>query len=331
MRVALIGAGRIGLMHARTLAADETITGLVISDVDSDRARTAAAAVEGTEAGSPEEAMDGADAVVIAASTDAHAALVRAAVDRGLPAFCEKPLALDLDATRKLVDHIERRGGVVQVGFQRRFDPAYREAKLALDGGALGTLYLVRLIAHDHEPPPDAYIPVSGGLFRDSSIHDFDALRWFTGAEAVEVYAVGAVRGFEIFARYDDVDTAVATITMSDGSLACLSQTRHDPRGYDVRMEAVGSGDSISVGLAPRTPIRSYEPEASAMFPGPAWESFLTRFEAAYRLELAAFLRLARGEIENPCTARDGLEAMRISVAATRSRAEGRPVALAEV
>lgn len=331
MRVAVIGAGRIGQFHARALADEPAISGLVISDVDAERARVAAAAVDGTVASSAEAAIDAADAVVIAASTHAHAALVRTAVDRGLPTFCEKPLALDLDATRAVVDHVERHDGVVQVGFQRRFDPAYREAKRALDSGSLGTLYLVRLIAHDHEPPPDEYIPVSGGLFRDSSIHDFDALRWFTGAEAVEVYALGTVRRFEVFARHDDVDTAVATIRMSDGSLACLSQTRHDPRGYDIRMEAVGSGDSIAVGLAPRTPIRSCEPDASGMFPGPAWQGFLPRFDAAYRLELAEFLRLARGEIENPCTARDGLEAMRISVAATRSRIEERPVALAEV
>ena len=331
MRVAVIGAGRIGQFHARALADEPGVAGLVIADVDAERARTAAAAVDATVAESADAAMHGVDAVIIAASTDAHAALVQAAVDRGLPTFCEKPLALDLAMTRQLVDHVERRNGVVQVGFQRRFDPAYRQAKQLLDSGALGTLYLVRLIAHDHEPPPDAYIPVSGGLFRDSSIHDFDALRWFTGAEAVEVYAVGAVRRFEVFARYDDVDTAVATIRMSDGSLACLSQTRHDPRGYDIRMEAVGSADSVAVGLAPRTPIRSCEADASGMFSGPAWQTFLTRFEAAYRSELAEFLRVARGEIASPCTARDGLEAMRISVAATRSRAEGRPVALTEV
>jgi myo-inositol 2-dehydrogenase / D-chiro-inositol 1-dehydrogenase len=331
MRVAVIGAGRIGEFHARTLAGDRSVDDLVIADVDRDRAASVASAVGATVAASPEAAMDGADAVVIAASTDAHAALVRAAVDRGVPTFCEKPLALDLGATRDLVDHVEARDGVVQVGFQRRFDPGYREAKQALDSGALGTLYLIRLIAHDHEPPPDAYIPTSGGLFRDSSIHDFDALRWFTGAEAVEVYALGAVRGFKVFARYEDVDTAVATIQMSDGTLACLSQTRHDARGYDIRMEAVGSADSVAIGLDRRTPIRSCEPNASAMFPGPAWQGFLERFEAAYGAELESFLRLARGEVDNPCTARDGLEAMRIAVAATRSRQEGRPVTLAEV
>jgi myo-inositol 2-dehydrogenase/D-chiro-inositol 1-dehydrogenase len=274
--------------------------------------------------------MAGADAVIVAASTDAHATLVRQAVDRGLPTFCEKPLAFDLPETVELVEHIEAAGVPVQVGFQRRFDPAYLEARRLVESGELGTVYLVRLIAHDHQPPPDAYIPVSGGLFRDSSIHDFDALRWVTGQEVEEVYAAGSVRAFEVFARHDDVDTGAAILRLADGTLGVLSQTRHDPRGYDVRMEVVGSRDSVAVGLAPRTPLRSLEADGLAM-PGPAWTTFLTRFEAAYRAELLAFLRVARGEAPSPCTARDALQAMRISVAAGRSRAEHRPVRLDEV
>lgn len=331
MRVAVIGVGRIGEMHARVLAADASVDEVVVADVDAARARVVADALGARVGDSPEAAMDAADAVVIAASTDSHARLIHAAVDRGLPTFCEKPVALDLESTREIVEHVARAGVEVQIGFQRRFDAGYRAAKAALDDGSLGTLYLVRLIAHDHEPPPDAYIPVSGGLFRDSSIHDFDALRWFTGADAVEVYAVGSVRGFEVFARNDDVDTAVATIRMSNGVLASLSQTRHDPRGYDIRMEAVGSGDSLVIGLSPRTPIASTELDGSAMFPGPAWQGFLERFAEAYRLELREFLRVARAEIPSPCTVADGMEAMRIAVAAGRSRVEGHPVALADV
>jgi myo-inositol 2-dehydrogenase/D-chiro-inositol 1-dehydrogenase len=331
MRVAMVGVGRIGEMHARVLAGQPGVDELVVADVDADRARAVAESVGGTVATTPEAAMDAADAVVIAASTDSHARLIDAAVDRGRPTFCEKPVALDLESTREVVEHVERTGGVVQMGFQRRFDAGYQAAKAALDDGSLGTPYLIRLIAHDHEPPPEGYIPVSGGLFRDSSVHDFDSLRWLTGAEAVEVYAVGAVRGFEMFERYEDIDTAVATIRMSDGVLACLSQTRHDPRGYDIRMEVVGSKDSLAVGLSPRTPIASTEADGSAMFPGPAWQGFLERFAEAYRLELQEFLRVARGETVSPCTVHDGLEAMRIAVAAGRSRVEGRPVALADV
>ena len=130
-------------------------------------------------------------------------------------------------------------------------------------------MYLVRLIAHDHEPPPDAYIPVSGGVFRDSSIHDFDALRWVTGVEVEEVFATGSVRGFPIFERYDDVDTAAVILRLTDGTLAVLGQTRHDPRGYDIRMEIIGSNDAVTVGLGANTPLRSLEADAcDAVRPG---------------------------------------------------------------
>lgn len=329
MRIALLGAGRIGQLHGRLVASQPGVS-VVVADVDSDRARKAAADIGGSVADSPQKAFDVVDAVIVAASTDAHATLVRQAVDRGLPTFCEKPLAFDLPGTVELVEHIEGSGVPVQVGFQRRFDPAYLEARRLVESGELGTVYLVRLIAHDHEPPPDAYIPVSGGLFRDSSIHDFDALRWVTGVEVEEVYATGSVRGFPIFARYDDVDTGAAILRLTDGTLGVLGQTRHDPLGYDTRMEVVGSRDSVTVGLGQRTPLRSLEVDAPAI-PGPFWTSFLTRFEGAYRAELLAFLRVARGESASPCTARDALQAMRISVAAGRSSAEHRPVRLAEI
>jgi myo-inositol 2-dehydrogenase/D-chiro-inositol 1-dehydrogenase len=325
MKIALLGAGRIGRMHGMLVAAQPEVTEVIVSDVDPGRAAATAAAIGGRLAGSTEEAMDGADAVIVAASTDAHARLVKAAVEAGLPAFCEKPLAFDLPETVDLVQLVESRNAVVQVGFQRRFDPAYREARRLVETGELGTVYLVRLIAHDHEPPPDAYIPTSGGLFRDSSIHDFDVLRWVTGQEVSEVYATGSVRGFPIFEQYDDLDTGAAILRLADGTLGVLSQTRHDPLGYDIRMEIVGSRDSVAVGLGQRTPIRLLEHDAPVLA-GPAWDGFLERFETAYREELITFLRVARGELASPCTARDGLQAMRIAVAAGRSRQERRPV-----
>lgn len=329
MRIALLGAGRIGQLHGRLVASQPGVS-VVVVDVDADRARAVAADIGGTVADSPQEAFEVVDAAIVAASTDAHAGLVRQAVDRKLPVFCEKPLAFDLPETIELVEHIERSGVPVQVGFQRRFDAAYLQARRLVESGELGTVYLVRLIAHDHTPPPDDYIPASGGLFRDSSIHDFDALRWVTGTEVEEVYATGSVRGFPIFAQYDDVDTGAAILRLTDGTLGVLSQTRHDPLGYDVRMEVVGSRDSVAVGLAGQTPLHSLEAGAPAM-PGPYWTTFLTRFEAAYRAELLAFLRVARQEAPSPCTARDALQAMRISVAAGRSRAEHRPVRMAEI
>jgi myo-inositol 2-dehydrogenase/D-chiro-inositol 1-dehydrogenase len=303
---------------------------VVVADADPARARASAETIGGRLAATVDEALDSCDAVVIAASTNAHASLVNMALERGLPTFVEKPLAFDLADTETLVDKIEKAGVRVQVGFQRRFDPAYVEARRLVETGELGTVYLVRLAAHDHEPPPDDYIPTSGGLFRDSAIHDFDALRWVIGQEVEEVYAAGSVRGFPVFARHDDVDTGAVILHLADGTIGVLGQTRHDPRGYDIRMEIIGSKDAITVGLTPRTPLRSVDADGLAM-PGPAWTSFLTRFEVAYRTELLTFLRVARGEIESPCTARDALEAMRISVAATCSRSERKPVRLRDI
>ncbi len=329
MKIALIGAGRIGRLHARHLAADPATRELLIADALPKAAETAARDTGGRSVPTVDEALDLADAVVIAAATDAHAALVRAAVERGLPTFVEKPLALELDETEDLVELIEESRVPVQVGFQRRFDRAYREGRRLVEAGELGRIYLVRLIAHDAEPPPPAYIPTSGGMFRDSSIHDFDAFRYITGGEVESVFALGTVRVDEVFERHDDVDTVGALLRLADGTLGVLSATRHNPRGYDIRMELVGARDSVSMGVGPRTPSRSLEPDASPT--EAAWESFLTRFEDAYRAELAAFVAMARGESDSPCTAGDAFEAMRIAVAATISHRESRVVKLAEI
>jgi myo-inositol 2-dehydrogenase / D-chiro-inositol 1-dehydrogenase len=297
--------------------------------VDLARARAVADAV-GAEASEVGPAIQRADALVIAASSTAHPELIRAGIARGIPVFCEKPLATDLAQTRALVEEIEASGIAFQLGFQRRFDDGYREARRLVEDGSLGTLYVVRLAGHDPAPPHEAYIPQSGGIFNDFSVHDFDVTRWLTGQEFEEVYADGGVLGFPVFAKYDDVDTAVATMRLSGGTRAILSVARHDPLGYDIRTELFGSGDSVSVGLGPHTPMRSVEPGVPPP-DGPAWEMFIDRFRAAYENELRAFLRVARGDEESACTARDGLEAVRVAVAATRSLREHRPVRISEV
>jgi len=329
MRVAQLGAGRIGAMHAAILSTILEPGELVIADVDPERARAVAGDV-GAQADDLESAIAGAEALVIAASSAAHPELIRAGMARGIPVFCEKPLAVDLDDTRRLSDEIEASGIPFQLGFQRRFDAAYREARRLVESGEIGKLYIVRLAGHDPAPPHEAYIPQSGGIFNDFSIHDFDVARWLTGQEFEEVYADGGVLGFEVFAKYGDVDTAVATFRLSGGTRAILSATRHDPLGYDIRTELFGSKDSVSVGLGPRTPMRSVEPGVPPPA-GPAWAAFMDRFADAYENELRAFLRVARGEEESACTARDGLEAVRVAVAATRSLTEHRPVRVAEV
>lgn len=330
MRVGLIGAGRIGRLHARLLSATPGIDEVLIADADTNRAAEVAAEVGATVAGSIEDLIRTVDATVIAAATTAHAELIRASIAAGRPTFCEKPLAADLAATISVADDIQRSGVPFQLGFQRRFDPGYREARRLVETGEIGTLYAVRLAGHDPAPPHESYIPQSGGLFRDFSIHDFDILRWLSGQEVDEVYADGGVLGFPVFAKYGDVDTAVATLRLSSGTLCVLTVTRHDPLGYDIRAELFGSGDSISVGLGPQTPLRSVEPGVPPPA-GPAWKDFLMRFESAYAAEFAAFVAVARGEAPSPCTAGDGLAALRVAEAADRSLHEHRPVRLAEI
>ncbi len=330
MRVALLGAGRIGRLHARLLTATPGVDQLLIADIDAERAAEVAATVGAVGATSIDAALDAADAVVIAAATTAHPGLVRASIARGRPTFCEKPLAASLEDTIAIADEIERSGVPFQLGFQRRFDPGYLAARGLIEDGTLGTLYVLRLAGHDPAPPHEAYIPQSGGLFRDFSIHDFDVLRWLTGTEVEEVYADGGVRGFPVFAKYGDVDTAVATLRLVDGPFAVLTTTRHDPLGYDVRAEIFGSGDSVSVGLGPSTPLRSVEPGVPPPA-GPVWSDFRVRFESAYAAEFEAFLDVARGDIASPCTARDGVAALRIAEAADRSLREHRPVRLDEI
>ena len=194
MRIAQLGAGRIGAMHAPILADLLEPGALVLADADPERAIAVAAEV-GATAASIDEAIAGADALVIAASSGAHPTLVRAGLARGIPIFCEKPLAVDLPETRRLVEEIEASGIRFQLGFQRRYDAGYREARRLVESGELGRLYVVRLAGHDPEPPHEAYIATSGGLFNDFSVHDFDVTRYLTGQEIVEVYADGDVLG----------------------------------------------------------------------------------------------------------------------------------------
>ncbi|MDQ3782982.1 MAG: Gfo/Idh/MocA family oxidoreductase, partial [Actinomycetota bacterium] len=248
MHLALIGTGRIGRYHAALLSTTPGVTAITVADVDQERAAAVAADLGIEAAASVSAAITAADAVVIAAATDAHADLILEATAAGKPTFCEKPISLDLASTRQVVDHVTATGATVHMGFQRRFDPGYRAARQLVAAGELGTIYVIRMVGHDPQPPHEAYIPVSGGLFRDFGVHDFDAIRFVTGDEVVEVYADGAVLGFPVFATYGDIDTGVAILTLASGARALLSSTRHNPHGYDIRMELFGSGDSAVVG-----------------------------------------------------------------------------------
>jgi myo-inositol 2-dehydrogenase / D-chiro-inositol 1-dehydrogenase len=330
MKVGLFGAGRIGALHAGVLARDPSVKEILVGDADTQRAEEVAQEAGG-KAGRIETVLgSGPDAVVIAASTPAHAPLIRAAIEAGIPAFCEKPIALGYEETVEIAREVEATGATLQIGFQRRFDAGYAEARRLIESGALGTIYSLRLATHDPAPPPEEYIPASGGIFRDLHIHDFDILLWLTGGEVEEVYATGSVRNFDFFATHGDVDTSAALIGMKDGVVAVLTGARHDPLGYDVRAEVFGSKDSVAVGVDRRTPLRSVEPGITSSDKA-AYANFQERFLDAYTAEMEHFLSLVRGEADNPCTATDALEALRIAMAADLSLAEHRPVSPSEV
>ena len=331
MKIGLIGAGRIGTFHAETLASDTNITSLRITDVDAGRAQSVAEQVGADTASDADELVRWADAIVIATATDTHADLISLGAEAGLPVFCEKPIALGLETTDRVLERVNTAGIPLQIGFQRRFDPGFTAARDMMTSGQLGRLYLARLSTHDPEPPPDAYIKVSGGIFMDMLIHDFDLIRWVSGQEVVEVIAAGGtLTDNPAFEQSDDVDTAITVLRLADGALATLSGVRHDPRGYDVRLELHGSRDAVAAGMNAQTPLKLLDADGQGRN-GHEYQNFMERFASSYRQELRAFLKVAQGEIDSPCSGEDAREALRLALAAKKSLREHRPVLLEEI
>ena len=331
MKVGLIGAGRIGAFHAKTLATSSRVAKLRITDVAQSRADELASEVGAEVASSSEDLVRWADAIVIATATDTHAEMIRMGAEAKIPTFCEKPISLDLETTDRVLEATDKAGIPLQIGFQRRFDPGFVESRRLVVSGELGTLYSARLATHDPAPPPDSYVKASGGLYRDLAIHDFDIIRWTTNSEVEEVFATGAVlTGNDAFTQADDIDTGVAILRMKNGALAIFSGLRHNPRGYDVRLELFGSRDSVVTGMNERSPLRLLD-ERTDSTGQTEYTDFMDRFGSAYRDELDAFLSLANGEIENPCPGTDARESLRVSLAAIKSLRERRFVALEEI
>jgi myo-inositol 2-dehydrogenase / D-chiro-inositol 1-dehydrogenase len=330
MRIGLAGAGRIGARHAQTLRNLPEVESVVIADVDADRAR----ALAGRHAAQAVDTVDdlfaaGLDGLVVAAATDAHAELVTRAAASRLPAFCEKPLAPDIVGTLQVMAAIRRSGSPVQIGFQRRFDAGHIAVRDAVAAGRLGWLHTVRSCTLDPSPPPPGYIPVSGGIFRDCAVHDIDGVRFVTGREVVQVVAVGANKGEDYFAENDDVDTGAALLTLDDGTIAIICETRYNAAGYDVRLEALGAKDSLVTGLNEHTPLASVE--CGGLGDGTPYTGFLERFADAYAAEIRAFLRVVAGQAESPCPPEEALEAFYVAEACERSRREARAVTIEEV
>jgi myo-inositol 2-dehydrogenase / D-chiro-inositol 1-dehydrogenase len=219
MRLGLIGLGRIGSFHAATLAALPVVESLVVTDIELALAKAAADHVGADIADSPEQMLrGGVDGIVIAAATDAHPRLIHAAVDAGLPVFCEKPLASSAPEAVRLRRHVNSSGVQVQLGYPRRFDAGFMAARAAVAAGELGWIHTVRSTTLDPAPPSRSYVAVSGGIFRDCSVHDFDAVRWVTGREVVEVYATGSSNGAGFFAERAGVVSDRAALGPAGGT-----------------------------------------------------------------------------------------------------------------
>lgn len=330
MRISVLGVGRLGASHAAMLAALPQVRQLTVYDADPARAKDVAAPLKARAVTSIDDAFKDADAIVIVTPTDTHAPLIKHAIDAGLPTFCEKPIAIGIPETRDIVEHVTRKNGRLQIGFQRRFDAGYQSAQRDLRSGKLGEVYSFLMVSCDRLPPPDAYIASSGGQFKDQFIHDFDITRWLFGQEVAEVTATGSTKGVPQYDALNDTGTSAVLLKLADGTLGLMTALRHNEAGYDIHVEIHGAKDTIAIGIDPRTPWRSVEADAPALA-GPPYPSFFVRFGDAYRSELAHFLRFAKGEAENPCTAADALEALRVAEAAGRSWRERRPVALSEI
>lgn len=331
MRIGLAGTGRIGAFHAATILSLPDAPELILTDAVPEAAARVAAQLGTEHVTSLDDLFEsGLDGFVIATGTPTHARLLRRGIAEGVPTFCEKPVAATLAETGELA-RLEQESGVpVHIGFQRRFDSGYLRAREAVRAGELGEIHQLRCTTHDVTSPAEAFIATSGGIFRDCSVHDFDAIRFVTGREVETVYATGSTKGAPFFARVGDVSTGAAVLTLDDGTVALVSAARYNGGGQDVRMEVHGSEASLAVGLDDSYAFRSAEPGVE--FPaGPAHETFMDRFRPAYVAELAAFVSLARGEIGTPCTITDGLEAFRVAEACELSRSEGRPVRLDEI
>jgi myo-inositol 2-dehydrogenase/D-chiro-inositol 1-dehydrogenase len=330
MRIGVIGVGRIGVYHARVLKEHPDVSALMLTDADNARAAQVAGDIGAESAPTVAELLDKVDAVVISSSTDTHAPMIHQAVDAGKPAFCEKPVALDLKSTREVVNHVRDADAIVQIGFQRRFDAGYIAAREAVSAGSIGTIYNVRIAGHDPAPPHEGYLPGSGGIFRDLHIHDFDIVRWVLGQDVTEVFVKGSVLVDPMFGKYDDVDTTAATLAFSGGALGVMTGSRHDPLGYDIRLEVFGSKDTIVAGWDSRTPMRSIEPNVPASKEKP-YSFFLDRFGKAYTEELRTFVDVAQRKIPNPCGVEDAEIALRVALACDVSRKANRPVAVEEI
>ncbi|MGN7797787.1 inositol 2-dehydrogenase [Leifsonia sp. 22587] len=326
IRFGLIGTGRIGQVHARSIAENPRTALSRVADPFVEGARSVAARFGGTPTDSADEllAAGDLDAVLIASPTPTHVPLISAALDAGLPVLCEKPIDLDLAAVDALRGRVAASPVPVAIGFNRRFDPAFADVRARVRAGEIGELEQLTITSRDPAAPPADYVGVSGGIFRDMTIHDFDMARFFL-PDIVEVQASGSTLFDEGARQHGDFDTAVVVLRSRSGALVTIVNSRHSAVGYDQRMEAFGSRGMLNVANAP-TSLVSVSTAAAVEARPPYQDFFLDRYREAYAAELEAFVSTVRGEPSESPTFEDGRAALVLAEAAQRSAETGRSV-----
>ena len=330
-RIGLIGCGRIGQVHLRSLLSLSDACELVIIADQFEKAAQDTADTFGISRWSTDVAdvlaNPAIDGVVIASSTETHAPFIIAAAQSGKAAFSEKPIALDLAGTDDALAAVASAGTRLQIGFQRRFDSGYRTTHDKLVAGELGKIEFIRDAMRDPEPPPLAYAERSGGLYRDMTIHNFDCVRWLMGDDPEEIYATGTAIVSDDIAKLGDIDTSVITMKFASGALATIENSRRSGFGYDVRTEVFGANGAIFVGESRATPIRVFRDgvhEDHQYF-------FLDRFGTAFRNEIASFVQAIATDTPVQVTGEDGRAALLLAYAAEASRAANLPVKFVDI
>ncbi|HSJ58161.1 MAG TPA: inositol 2-dehydrogenase [Anaerolineae bacterium] len=333
INVGVIGAGRIGRVHAENLVyrmPEARLAG--VSDVFVEAAERLAGELGGVPAyQDPRRILDDpdVDAVLICSSTDTHAPLIEQAAQAGKQIFCEKPIALELAAIDRALAAADEAGVKLQIGFNRRFDPNFGRVHDLVAAGEVGTPHLLRITSRDPAPPPIAYVRVSGGIFLDMMIHDFDMARFLMPGEVESVYAAAAVLVDPAIGEAGDVDTAIVTLHFDDGSIGAIDNSRQAVYGYDQRVEVFGSGGSVSADNAyPNTVMLGNAHRVQRDLP---LNFFMDRYVESYVRELRAFISAVLDDVPPPVTGHDGRVPVVIGYAAKKSVAEGRPVKLSEV
>ena len=333
MKVGLIGAGRIGKIHAENISVHlPRVTIARIADIAADKVKDWASGLGVSRVGTDaREVLDDPEigAVIICSSTDTHADLVSAAAARGKHVFCEKPVDLTVARVKKALADVKKAGVKLQVGFNRRFDHNFRRVRELVQQGAVGDPHIVRITSRDPALPPPEYVKVSGGIFLDMTIHDFDMARYLTGSDAVEVYAKGAVLVDPSIGKAGDVDTAVVTITFANGCICVIDNSRRATYGYDQRVEVFGSKGALSCTNDTPSSVQLFN-ETGVSGDKPLY-FFLERYRQAFIDEMRAFFDTVLDGAPSPVGDIDGLKPLLMGFAARKSVAEGRPVKISEV